>query len=77
VGGVIVKKLVKITGKCQITIPLAIRRVLGVSPGDILVFESDKDGVLVRPVRTESDSLSIAPLAIERWIREERQLIIG
>ena len=44
----------KITSKGQITVPLDIRRLMGVGPGDRLLFEQDADGVRVRPVRSES-----------------------
>ena len=44
----------RITSKGRITLPLDIRRALGVRPGDRVLFESDKRGVRVRPVRTES-----------------------
>ena len=44
----------KITSKGRITVPLAIRRALGVRAGDELVFEEDKAGVRVRPVRAKS-----------------------
>jgi AbrB family looped-hinge helix DNA binding protein len=44
----------RITSKGQITIPRDIRHVLGVRSGDSLLFESDRWGVRVRPVRVES-----------------------
>jgi len=48
------EKQAKMTGKGQVTVPLAIRRLLGVRPGDMLLFKSDKDGVKLRTVRTSS-----------------------
>ena len=76
------EKEAKITSKGQITVPLAIRRVLGVHPGDMLLFESDKDGVRVRPVRSESPFAKYRGIgnrrigsgrkAIQRWAREMR-----
>ena len=45
------EKQAKITSKGQITVPLAIRRALGVRAGDVLLFEEDKIGVRVRPVK--------------------------
>lgn len=48
------QKLARITSKGQITIPRDIRRALGVRSGDSLVFESDRRGVRVRPLRVES-----------------------
>ena len=47
------QKHARITGKGQITVPRDIRRALGVSPGDSLVFESDRQGMRVRPVRVQ------------------------
>jgi len=49
-----VVKHARITAKGQITVPLAIRKRLGVRPGDMLLFEDDKTGVRVRAARTES-----------------------
>lgn len=48
------EKQAKITSKGRITLPIAIRKALGVRAGDVLLFEEDKTGVRVRPVRTES-----------------------
>jgi antitoxin PrlF len=77
-----VEKEAKITTKGQITVPLAIRRALGVQPGDSLLFESNKEGVRVRPVRTESRfakyrgignrGIGTGRKAIKRWVREMR-----
>jgi AbrB family looped-hinge helix DNA binding protein len=75
-------KQAKLTTKGQITVPLAIRRALGVRPGDLLLFEEDKTGVRVRPVRTESPfakyrgignrGIGSGKKAINRWVRETR-----
>jgi antitoxin PrlF len=46
-----VQKRARITSKGQITVPLDIRRALGVRPGDSLLFETDESGVRVRPMR--------------------------
>ena len=72
----------KITSKGQITVPQEIRRLLGVRPGDRLLFESDGKGVHVQPVRTESPfekyrgignpGIASGRKAIIRWIRELR-----
>ena len=48
------QKQATITSKGQITVPREVRRVLGVKSGDKLLFESDGDGVRVRPVRRAS-----------------------
>jgi AbrB family looped-hinge helix DNA binding protein len=44
----------RITTKGQITVPREIRRLLGVRPGDGLVFESDDAGTRVLPARGKS-----------------------
>ena len=44
----------KITSKGQITVPREVRHVLGVKPGDKLVFEQNGNDVCVRPVRKQS-----------------------
>lgn len=77
-----VQKQAKVTSKGQITIPLAVRRALGLRPGDRLMFESDKAGVRVRPVRTESPfakyrgignrGIGSGRKAINRWLGEMR-----
>jgi AbrB family looped-hinge helix DNA binding protein len=48
------QKRARITSKGQITVPREIRRLLGVRPGDGLVFESDDSGTRVRPARNRS-----------------------
>jgi antitoxin PrlF len=77
-----VEKQAKITTKGQITVPVAIRRELGVRPGDVLLFEKDTTGIRVRPVRTESPfakyrgignrGIGSGRKSINRWIREMR-----
>jgi antitoxin PrlF len=77
-----VEKQAKITSKGQITVPLAVRRALGVQPGDRLLFEADSGGIRVRPVRTRSPfakyrgigngNIGSGKKAIRRWIREMR-----
>jgi AbrB family looped-hinge helix DNA binding protein len=77
-----VEKQAKITSKGQITVPRAIRKALGVGPGDTLLFEGDKTGVRVRPVRSTSPfakykgignrEIGSGEKAINRWVREMR-----
>ena len=72
----------KITSKGQITLPLEVRRLLGVRPGDRVLFETNKDGVRVRPVRAESPfekyrgignpGMSSGREAVVRWVRNLR-----
>ena len=76
------QKQAKITSKGQITIPREIRRAMGVQAGDRLLFESDKEGIRVRPVRSESPfakyrgignpGIGSGRKAIGRWIRNMR-----
>jgi AbrB family looped-hinge helix DNA binding protein len=76
------QKQARITSKGQITVPHEIRKLLGVKPGDGLLFESDGTRTEVRPVRTVSPfekyrgigSGSIGPgrKAVVRAIRELR-----
>jgi len=71
-----------ITSKGQITVPIEVRRILGVRAGDKLVFENDETGVRVRPLRNQSTfskyrgvgNPGIEPgrKGIARWLREMR-----
>jgi AbrB family looped-hinge helix DNA binding protein len=77
------EKQAKITSKGRITVPLAIRRVLGVREGDVLLFEEDKTGVRVRPVTAKSPfakyrgignrGIDSGKKAIIRWTRAMRE----
>jgi len=72
----------KITSKGQITVPREVRRLLGVRPGDRLLFESDEEGIRVRPLRTESPfakykgignpGIASGRREIIQWVRELR-----
>jgi AbrB family looped-hinge helix DNA binding protein len=72
----------KITSKGQITVPREIRLLMGVHPGDRLLFESSGDDIRVRPVRTESPfqkyrgignpKIASGRKAITRWVRRLR-----
>ncbi|MCU1304741.1 MAG: hypothetical protein JWQ87_5025 [Candidatus Sulfotelmatobacter sp.] len=76
------QKQATITSKGQITVPLEVRKILGVRAGDKLMFEDDETGVRVRPVRSQSTfskyrgigNPGIAPgrKGIARWLREMR-----
>jgi AbrB family looped-hinge helix DNA binding protein len=76
------QKQAKITSKGQITVPIEVRRLLGVRAGDRLLFESDNNGVHIRPVRNGSAFAKYAGIgnpgipsgkkAINRWLREMR-----
>ena len=81
-GRWLLEKQAKITSKCQITIPLEVRRALGVRPGDRLLFESDEQGIRVRPARTESPFTKYRGIGnkgirsgrkgVLRWVQEMR-----
>ena len=47
------KKQATMTSKGQVTVPVEIRRILGVRAGDKLEFETNGNGCSIRPVRTE------------------------
>ncbi|HEV2421877.1 MAG TPA: AbrB/MazE/SpoVT family DNA-binding domain-containing protein [Candidatus Acidoferrales bacterium] len=76
------KSEARITSKGQITVPHEIRRALGVRPGDRLLFEKDRSGVRVRPVRSKSPfekyrgigtpGIHRGRKAVVRWTRELR-----
>jgi antitoxin PrlF len=76
------QKQAKITSKGQITLPRAIRSAMGVQPGDRVLFESDNEGIRVRPVRTVSPfakyqgignpGIGSGRKTINRWIRKMR-----
>ncbi len=73
-----------ISSKGQITVPIEVRRLLGVRAGDRLLFESDSNGVHIRPVRNDKESafakyagignpgIPSGKKAINRWLREVR-----
>lgn len=71
-----------ITSKGQITVPLKVRRALGVRTGDKLLFESDGKVVRVRPIRRRSafskfrgignPGIATGRKSIERWLRGMR-----
>ena len=76
------EKQAKITSKGQITVPREVRRILGVTSGDRLVFESDGRSVRVRPVRSKpafhkyrgigNPRIGSGKKAISRWLRQMR-----
>ena len=76
------KKAARITSKGQITVPHEIRRALGVRPGDKLLFEQDRVGIRVRPVRAKSPfekyrgvgspGIARGKKAVVAWVRKLR-----
>ena len=77
------QKQARITSKGQITVPREVRRILGVRVGDRLLFESDGNGIRVRPVRSESafskyrgignPEIRSGRRGISRWLRGLRE----
>jgi AbrB family looped-hinge helix DNA binding protein len=77
-----VQKQATITSKGQVTVPLEVRRILGVRAGDKLIFENDETGIRVRPVRSPSafskyrgignPGIGSGRKGIARWLREMR-----
>jgi len=77
-----VRKQARITSKGQITVPIDIRKALGVRPGDCLLFESEGGHVQVRPVRSKSPfekyrgignpGIPSGRKAFMKWFREFR-----
>jgi AbrB family looped-hinge helix DNA binding protein len=72
----------KVTSKGQITLPIALRRRLGVKPGDTLIFEMNGKGATVLPetpgsVFEEYRGIGTAGVgrgkkAVLDWVREIR-----
>jgi bifunctional DNA-binding transcriptional regulator/antitoxin component of YhaV-PrlF toxin-antitoxin module len=58
-------------------VSLAIRRALGVRAGDVLLFEEDKTGVRVRPVRGESPFAKYRGSATAKSVPERGQSFTG
>lgn len=76
------RKIAKMTSKGQITVPSEMRRALGVSAGDSLVFEKKGNTVILAPLRHASvfeefrgigtPGIGSGKKAVLRWIRDIR-----
>lgn len=68
-----------LTSKGQLTIPLEVRDVLGLSPGDRLLFEYEHDGSYrVRPVRNSIRSLrGIVPKPLKAVTLDEMDAAVA
>ena len=72
----------KLTSKGQITVPIEVRRLMGIAPGDRLLFESDGETIHVRPIRNGSrfekyrgignPGIASGRRGIANWLRELR-----
>ncbi len=77
------KKQAKVTSKGQITIPIEIRRALGVGPGDRLVFENHAGDIRMRAATRSSafakyrgignPKMPSGRKAIVAWLRKLRE----
>jgi AbrB family looped-hinge helix DNA binding protein len=56
-----------ITSKGQLTIPVEVRRAMGVDQGDHLVFEPHPEGMLLRKATRASDLLGVVPPLPVDW----------
>jgi AbrB family looped-hinge helix DNA binding protein len=75
-------KAIEITSKGQITVPIEVRRLLGVKAGDRLFFETDAKGVRIRPMRNQNvfdkysgignPGIPSGRKAINRWLQGMR-----
>lgn len=59
----------KLTSKSQITIPAAVRRQLGLAPGDSVVLEMEDGRAVLRPVHGSFTDQMVG-LGAELWARE-------
>lgn len=66
------QQLSRLTSKFQATIPLAIRRKLGLKPGDAVVFEIENDVITVRRA-TALDKEYVKSLegTLSEWLSKE------
>ena len=64
----------KITSKSQTTIPLAIREILAVGPGDELAYEVQGDKVLLRRKSPATPELAALDQLLVEWSDPENDL---
>lgn len=73
---------VRVTSKGQITVPVSVRRTLGVHEGDDLVFDVQADGVRVMPARSGNafrpllgrwrQGPGVRPQDVDAWLKDIR-----
>jgi len=61
-----------ITSKGQVTLPRAIRNLLG---GKVVVFESTDAGILIKPVNSVAGSLNSYAHAVPESISDAREVV--
>ena len=71
------EKEARITSKGQITVPREIRRVLGVRPGDSLLFKVTKRGYGCGPSGLRAHSRNLKELGTPELIPAGRELFVG
>ncbi|HIJ61113.1 MAG TPA: AbrB/MazE/SpoVT family DNA-binding domain-containing protein [Rhodospirillaceae bacterium] len=57
----------RITSKAQTTIPVPIREILGVGPGDDLLYELDGDRVVLRRAGRQRTELAAVEALLGEW----------
>lgn len=60
----------RITAKAQTTVPLAVRRALGIGPGDEVVWELDGEQVKVRRIPNLADPFDNPFANFTEWATE-------
>jgi AbrB family looped-hinge helix DNA binding protein len=80
-GGILTSRA-KVTSKGQITLPVALRRRLGVKPGDTLIFEMNGKGATLLPEDPRgafekyrgigTPGIGSGKKAVLAWVREIR-----
>jgi len=68
-------KLVRVQSKGQITLPAQFRRHLNIDEDTILRVTLDRDGITIRPLRSESTDPPLREFSqadIDRFLREDR-----
>lgn len=66
------QQLSRVTSKFQATIPLAVRRKLGLKPGDAVVFEIENDVVTVRRATAlDREYVKAVEGTLTEWLTKE------
>jgi len=66
------QQLSRVTSKFQATIPLAVRRKLGLKPGDTVVFEIENDIVTVRRATAlDREYVKAVEGTLTEWLSKE------